>query len=360
MSVHPWPRAAATLALALTAGAVRADACDDGYVWREAFPGDRVCVTPAVREQAARDNAAAAGRWVPGPHGPDECQPQYVWREATPSDRVCVTPGGRDLIRVENREAPSRTGSAATTAGGARACLPGFVWRAAAPGDATCVPPAARDRVRAENALADGRRGSRACAPGFVWREASPSDHVCVAPRVREQARADDEAHRRGIRLRGVACDAYAREAAAQHREASATGCRTSGGPRWQDDVANHHFWCHFQARREDREDEAAARRDELRRCREAAGGAGGPGAAGAACSVSVTARVGACLNLDGSASSIQAGSLSAAGCAGGEELAKLTALANLAGQACLTAGDAPAPGCCTFTTETVAGCLCR
>jgi hypothetical protein len=31
-------------------------------VWREARPQDHVCVTPATRQQAADDNAAAAGR----------------------------------------------------------------------------------------------------------------------------------------------------------------------------------------------------------------------------------------------------------------------------------------------------------
>ena len=36
--------------------------CLDGYVWRLATPRDRVCVTPAVRAQTARDNALAASR----------------------------------------------------------------------------------------------------------------------------------------------------------------------------------------------------------------------------------------------------------------------------------------------------------
>jgi hypothetical protein len=38
------------------------DTCKQGFVWREAFGGDTVCVTPAVRQQAANDNAAAASR----------------------------------------------------------------------------------------------------------------------------------------------------------------------------------------------------------------------------------------------------------------------------------------------------------
>ena len=27
----------------------RSDVCRQGYVWREAYPGDHVCVTPATR-----------------------------------------------------------------------------------------------------------------------------------------------------------------------------------------------------------------------------------------------------------------------------------------------------------------------
>jgi len=36
--------------------------CVSGYVWREAFPADLVCVTPAVRTQTRLDNAQAASR----------------------------------------------------------------------------------------------------------------------------------------------------------------------------------------------------------------------------------------------------------------------------------------------------------
>jgi hypothetical protein len=32
------------------------DTCREGYVWREAFPGDHICVRPWVRDQASRDN----------------------------------------------------------------------------------------------------------------------------------------------------------------------------------------------------------------------------------------------------------------------------------------------------------------
>ena len=40
------------------------DTCIEGYVWREATPSDRVCVTPAAREQAVRDNGQKQFRVV--------------------------------------------------------------------------------------------------------------------------------------------------------------------------------------------------------------------------------------------------------------------------------------------------------
>ena len=41
------------------------DPCKAGYVWREAVPGDHVCVTPAQRDQAGLDNAQAPNRLAP-------------------------------------------------------------------------------------------------------------------------------------------------------------------------------------------------------------------------------------------------------------------------------------------------------
>jgi len=38
------------------------DTCKSGYVWRQAWPEDHVCVTTATRSQAQSDNAAAASR----------------------------------------------------------------------------------------------------------------------------------------------------------------------------------------------------------------------------------------------------------------------------------------------------------
>jgi hypothetical protein len=86
-----------------------ADACADGYVWREAFAGDHVCVVPATRTAAAVDNAAAASRIDPnGAYGPATCAAGYVWRDARPGDTVCVTPARRSQAKTDNAQAGQR------------------------------------------------------------------------------------------------------------------------------------------------------------------------------------------------------------------------------------------------------------
>lgn len=83
------------------------DQCRQGFVWRDAFPGDHVCVEPWVREQAAADNAAAPDRRRPA----DWCSKGYVWRDARPGDHVCVTPETRARTWTENEQALSRISS---------------------------------------------------------------------------------------------------------------------------------------------------------------------------------------------------------------------------------------------------------
>ena len=52
--------AAGIAAVAIATAAGEADngpnTCVNGYVWREAVPGDHVCVTPATRQQVHDDN----------------------------------------------------------------------------------------------------------------------------------------------------------------------------------------------------------------------------------------------------------------------------------------------------------------
>ncbi len=77
--------------------------CAGGYVWRNAFDGDTVCVTTTSRDQAARDNAAASSRVNPnGAYGPQTCLNGYVWRVARSTDLVCVTPAIRQQTANEN------------------------------------------------------------------------------------------------------------------------------------------------------------------------------------------------------------------------------------------------------------------
>ncbi|GLL05937.1 hypothetical protein [Dactylosporangium matsuzakiense] len=108
-------------ALALLAGLLTVDAapaaadlpygpytCANGYVWREAVPGDLVCVTPTQRDTTRGENALGPARREPngGAWGPDTCKSGYVWRETRPSDHVCVPPASRDRARVDNSLAP--------------------------------------------------------------------------------------------------------------------------------------------------------------------------------------------------------------------------------------------------------------
>jgi hypothetical protein len=82
------------------------DGCQRGYVWREAFAGDHVCVTPQSQALAAEDNATAAENRVSG--SGDLCVRGYVWRLAGPQDHVCVTQLTRDEAWRDNSLAASR------------------------------------------------------------------------------------------------------------------------------------------------------------------------------------------------------------------------------------------------------------
>ena len=85
------------------------DACIQGFVWREAYVGDHVCVTSDERDRVAADNAAAASRINPnGQYGTDSCIQGFVWRGARPSDHVCVTSEERDRVSADNAAADSR------------------------------------------------------------------------------------------------------------------------------------------------------------------------------------------------------------------------------------------------------------
>jgi hypothetical protein len=83
--------------------------CKQGFVWREARPGDLVCVSPSSRQRVAGENATAASRVDPnGAYGPASCTGGFVWRETFPGDTVCVRPETRALVAEENRLAATR------------------------------------------------------------------------------------------------------------------------------------------------------------------------------------------------------------------------------------------------------------
>jgi hypothetical protein len=96
----------AALALGAAFAPAQAPSCKPGYVFREIFPGDNVCVTPETRAQAMADNRdAVAHRAAPNK---ETCIQGYVWREAGPQDRVCVPPATRNQTQADNRSAVTR------------------------------------------------------------------------------------------------------------------------------------------------------------------------------------------------------------------------------------------------------------
>jgi hypothetical protein len=355
--------------------------CNHGYVWREAFPGDYVCVTPAVRRQAQEDNAAAGSRYEEGEHGPFTCLAPYVWREAFPGDMVCVTTDRREQVRRENVRAGTVTqsrpsgGSRGSTPiqGQARGAVPsddlvraagcksGFVWREAAPRDRVCVEPTSRQQVQEENAQSANRNMANRCKSGFVWREARPEDFVCVTPSVRDQTHQDNMRHPTRIGRFDkelVECERYGREAVAQFHDMRARSCGHSG-PRWQDNYDAHFNWC-LTAAEVDRGGEAGARRKQLRDCVARTGNQNGA-APGEQCLVSVIVRNKACSNVDGTPSSKQAGESTAPGCGNSVEAARARAKLNFfGGFGPISEDDPPSPGSCSISEETVNGCLCR
>jgi hypothetical protein len=206
MNGRRWSRFVAAVALVPGPAALPAEPpspparCASGYVWREAFPGDVVCVTPETRAQAARDNAEAEARKQPGggEYGPNTCRSGYVWREARPEDLVCVTPEVRTQAAEDNRAAPARL--------------------AAAPPPATESGP----QMQGAAAAAVTRAGGPANAAGTL---APPREQTLPAENVR--------------------CRAYAQRAVDQYRLSTRTAkCRIASDGRWHARTRDHYQWC--------------------------------------------------------------------------------------------------------------------
>ncbi len=78
--------------------------CKNGWVWRDARPGDRVCVRPVERDRALQQNAQGP-RFRVSPTS-TTCIPGYVWRQAFVGDAVCVTPAERSRAFKQNADSP--------------------------------------------------------------------------------------------------------------------------------------------------------------------------------------------------------------------------------------------------------------
>jgi hypothetical protein len=82
-----------------------AEPCKPGYVWRDKFDGDALCVTPAERDAAHAENPNRQPGG--GAYGPNTCKPGYVWRNKFDGDALCVTPAERDAAHAKNDAAPA-------------------------------------------------------------------------------------------------------------------------------------------------------------------------------------------------------------------------------------------------------------
>jgi hypothetical protein len=100
VEVHPWD----PITLAHEPTPYGKDTCRQGFVWREAFANDHVCVSGQTRDQARNDNGQAAARRLPN----GMCKQGWVWREAVPTDHVCVTVQTRSATADDNRHAAER------------------------------------------------------------------------------------------------------------------------------------------------------------------------------------------------------------------------------------------------------------
>ncbi len=103
----PWTQIVRQFA-PVQASAAQAQPCASGYVWRDNFDGDTLCVKPELRHKLA-DGTYRAG---------------YVWRDSFIGDAVCVTPAERDAAPPPVPEKPIKSTSKGGSGG---APIPGGV-----------------------------------------------------------------------------------------------------------------------------------------------------------------------------------------------------------------------------------------
>lgn len=87
------------------------DGCRPGLVQRGANDDDKVCVTAEEWTEVRQQNVNGANNFKPGggDYGPHTCRMGYVWREAFVGDFVCVTPYERDQAWRQTRQARDRS-----------------------------------------------------------------------------------------------------------------------------------------------------------------------------------------------------------------------------------------------------------
>ena len=88
--------------------------CQVGFVPRQGKPSDLVCVGAASAAQAVYDNNPdVQSQRHPDPpggaYGPDTCSQGFVWRDAFAEDHVCVEVATRTRSAQENAAAASHT-----------------------------------------------------------------------------------------------------------------------------------------------------------------------------------------------------------------------------------------------------------
>lgn len=77
-----------------------------GMVPRNARPGDIVCVPDQIAKDIQFENSIAAKRVDPnGAYGPLSCKSGFVWREAFDGDQICVNPARRVATWQQNANA---------------------------------------------------------------------------------------------------------------------------------------------------------------------------------------------------------------------------------------------------------------
>ncbi|MGD8214026.1 hypothetical protein [Aestuariimicrobium sp. Y1814] len=94
--------------------------CKEPLVPRLTRPTDLVCVTKVSAAQVIIDNdpdTQAQRRAGGGPYGPDTCKVGWVWRDAFPGDHVCVTGETRARTAAENKAATQKIATLVGTKG---------------------------------------------------------------------------------------------------------------------------------------------------------------------------------------------------------------------------------------------------